>query len=174
MQSNYIAIPDANFEQKLIGLHANSNQPITISAEQISESAIYNWYDQSGNLICTGKDLTIATEVAAKYRLEVIATADGFKDYAEVAVNIKPSSLGVISPNPASNEVNICYKLNEASSAYLMIIGGYETTGTCNNYILDLNTSETSIDLTDYPSGFYTVALVCNGQIVDAKTLFKN
>jgi serine protease len=151
----------------------DKNEPITISASQISEPAIYNWYDSNGNLVFTGKDLTIATQVATKYKLEVIATADGFKDYSEVEVNLKPSVLSTIAPNPATNNVTIGYKLNEVGSAYLMIIGGYGTIGTSNNYILDLNSSETNINISNYPNGFYTVALVCNGQIVDAKTLIK-
>ena len=151
----------------------DKNEPITISANQISEPAIYNWYDTNGNLVFTGKDLTIATQVATKYKLEVIATADGFKDYSEVEVNLKPSVLNTIAPNPATNNVTIGYKLNEAGSAYLMIIGGYGTTGTSNNYILDTNNTETNINISNYPNGFYTVALVCNGQIVDAKTLIK-
>ena len=33
--------------------------------------------------------------------------------------------------------------------------------------------SQTTINLSNYTNGFYTVALVCNGQIVDAKTLIK-
>ncbi len=55
-----------------------------------------------------------------------------------------------------------------------MIIGGYGTTATSNNYILDITSSETTINIANYPSGFYTVALVSNGEIVDAKTLIKN
>ena len=77
------------------------------------------------------------------------------------------------APNPATENVNISYKLNETGSAYLMIIGSYGTTGTTNNYILDTNSSETNINISNYPNGFYTVALVCNGNIVDAKTLIK-
>jgi hypothetical protein len=152
--------------------YVDKNEPITISAAQISESVVYNWYDADGNFIASGKDLNIATEVAQKYKLEVIA-ADGFKDYSEVEVKLKPNTLSTISPNPAINTVNVAYKLNDVSSAYLMIIGGYGTTGDSNNYILDLDSSGTNIDLSYYSSGFYTVALVCDGQIVDAKTLVK-
>lgn len=152
--------------------YVDKNEPITISAAQISESAVYNWYDADGNFITSGKDLNIATEVAQKYKLEVIA-ADGFKDYTEVEVKLNPNTLGTISPNPVVNSANITYKINEASSAYLMILGGYGTTGDSNNYILDLNSSGINIDLSYYSSGFYTVALVCDGQIVDAKTLVK-
>lgn len=150
------------------------NEPITISASQISEPVVYNWYDTNGNLIFSGKDLTIATEVATKYKLEVIATSDGFKDYSEVEVKLKPSVLSSIAPNPATNNVIINYKVNEAGTAYLMIISSYGTTNSSNNYILDINNSETNIDISNYPIGFYTIALVCNGQIVDAKTLIKN
>lgn len=125
-------------------------------------------------MIFTGKDLTISTDVAIKYKLEVIATIDGFKDYAEVNVNFKPSTLEIILPNPASSLVNINYKLNDVNSAYLMVLGSYGTTGTSNNYILDINSTNTDLDLSNYQNGFYTIALVCNGQIVDAKTLIKN
>jgi hypothetical protein len=152
--------------------YVDKNEPITISAAQISESAVYNWYDADGNFITSGKDLNIATEIAQKYKLEVIA-ADGFKDYTEVEVKLNPNTLGTISPNPVVNSANITYKINEASSAYLMILGGYGTTGDSNNYILDIDSSGINIDLSYYSSGFYTVALVCDGQIVDAKTLVK-
>lgn len=152
--------------------YVDKNEPITISAAQINESAVYNWYDSDGNLVATGKDLSISTDVGQKFKLEVIRT-DGFKDYTEVEVKLKPNTLGIISPNPAVNTVNIAYKLNEVNSAYLMILGSYGTTGSSNNYILDLNSAETNIDLSNYSNGFYTIALVCDGQIVDAKTLFK-
>jgi hypothetical protein len=152
--------------------YVDKNEPITISAAQINESAIYNWYDSDGNLVATGKDLSISTEVARKFKLEIIAT-DGFKDYTEVEVKLKPNTLGIIAPNPAVDNINITYKLNDVSSAYLMILGSYGTANTSNNYILDVNSSDTNIDLSNYSNGFYTVALVCNGQIVDAKTVVK-
>jgi serine protease len=149
------------------------NETITISAEQISEPAIYNWYDSEGNLVFTGKDLTIATNVAEKYKLEVIATADGFKDYSEVEVKLKPSVLSAIAPNPATDNVTIGYKINEGGSAYLMILGGYGTNSASNNYIINPELGEININLANYSSGFYTVALIVNGQIIDAKTLVK-
>ena len=152
---------------------ADLNQAITISAEDINEPAIYNWYNNEGNLIYQGKDLQIANAIAEKYRLEVIATTDGYKDYREVEVTLKPSTLENISPNPASNNVIVSYKLNGASSAYLMVIGYYGSNGTSNNYILDVNSSEANLNVSNYASGFYTVALVVNGEIVDAKTLIK-
>ena len=151
----------------------DKNEPIIISAQDINEPALYNWYDSSGTLIYQGKELQIANAVAEKYKLEVIASTDGFKDYSEVEVTLKPSSLASISPNPVTNLATISYKLNEVNSAYLMVLGYYGSTGISNNYLLDANSSQTTLNFNEYPAGFYTVALVCNGQIVDAKTIIK-
>ncbi len=154
-------------------VRADKNEVVTLSAAQINEAAIYNWYDASGKLVYQGKDLTVSVDVAKKYKLEVIALADGFKDYAEVKVNLNPSSLDIMAPNPTKNNVTIGYKLNGASSAYLMIVGSYGAKASSNNYILDMNSTETTINVANYPQGLYTVALVCNGKIVDTKTLVK-
>jgi len=148
----------------------DENETITLSAKQINEAAIYNWYDTDGNLIYQGKDLTVSADVTKKYKLEIVAETDGYKDYDEIQVKLKPSIIENISPNPASNQMQVNYKLNGVSSAYLMIIGQY---GTSNNYVLNTTSSQTTINLSNYTNGFYTVALVCNGEIVDAKTLIK-
>jgi len=64
-------------------------------------------------------------------------------------------------------------KLNEASSAYLMVLGYYGGSNTSNNYILDVNANQINLNVSNYQNGFYTVALVVNGKIIDAKTLIK-
>lgn len=146
------------------------NETITITAEDINEIAEYNWYDSEGNLIYQGKDLSVSTDVTKKYKLEVV-TADGFKDYDEVEIKLRPGYIQTISPNPSSNTINVDYKLNGATSAYIMVIG--TNNGTSNNYIIDTNSNSISIDVSSYQTGYYTVALVCNGQITDAKQLLK-
>lgn len=151
----------------------DKNQTITISAAQINEAAIYNWYDTNGNLIYSGKDLTVSSDISKRFKLEVVATADGFKDYDEIDIKLKPSIIESISPNPATNNVLVKYKTNSVNSAYLMIMGYYSNSATSNNYILNINSTETTINLANYPTGFYTIALVCDGQILDAKPLIK-
>lgn len=151
----------------------DQNQTITITAADVNENAIYNWYNANGNLVYQGKDLTVSADVITRYKLEVVATADGYKDYSEININFKPSNIESLSPNPADTSVVVNYKLNGISSAYLMVLGSYGTTGQLNNYILDNNSSSLSINTSAYSPGFYIVALVCNGQIVDAKTLMK-
>lgn len=149
----------------------DANDVITLHAENINEPVIYNWYDSSGNLIFQGQNLQIPNAIAENYRLEVISTLDGFKDYAEVEVRLKPSHIEYIAPNPACNNIIVNYKLNGANSAYLMIIGLNGTVS--NNYILDLNSTESNINISSYSTGYYTIALIVNGEIVDTKTLIK-
>ncbi len=149
------------------------NQPITISAVDINEPAIYNWYDNDNNLIFQGKNLQIANAVAEKYKLEVISTVDGFKDYSEMEVKINPNRLKSIAPNPVVGLTKIGYNLQYATSAYLMIVSYYMNGGVSNNYVLDVNSSETNINMSNYANGFYKVVLVVNGVISDAKIIFK-
>ena len=165
--------PRTKFEAEADDKEVDLNQAITINAEDINEPAIYNWYDSAGNLIYQGKDLQIANAISEKFKLEVISAVDGFKDYTEIEVKLKPSTLENIVPNPATNNVLVSYKLNGVNSAYLMVIGYYGSNGTSNNYILAANSNETNLNVSNYQSRFYTVALVVNGEIVDAKTLIK-
>jgi hypothetical protein len=55
-----------------------------------------------------------------------------------------------------------------------MLLGSYGGNYPTNNYILDSNNNNTLLNIANYPNGFYTIALVCKGQIVDAKTIIKN
>lgn len=153
-------------------LEIDKNETITISAEQINEAAVYNWYDHDGNLVYTGKELTVSADVTKKFKLEIVADSDGFKDYDEVDVTVNQFYLKTIVPNPATDNVVVNYKTIDVTSAYLMIIG--TNTNTSNNYIINTNQEQVSINISNYPIGYYTVALVCNGTIVDAKTLIKN
>lgn len=98
--NRYKRVPfDANAGENRI---IDAGESVELSAIQINEVALYNWYDENNNLISTGKDLSIDPIITTKYRLEVI-TSDGFKDYDEVEVKVNPSLIVSISPNPASN-----------------------------------------------------------------------
>lgn len=151
----------------------DENETIILSAQQINESVVYNWYDEEGNLIYTGKNLTVSTDIVKKYKLEIISEIDGYKDYDEIKVKLKPSIIEKISPNPSSNEIKVNYKLNGISSAYLMIIDQYGNNSESNNYIISPESSYVNINISNYSNGFYTIILVCDGQIVDTKTLIK-
>lgn len=143
----------------------------TITAATIGESATYNWYDSNDSLIYTGTNFTVSPEITTKYKLEVIATDDGFKDYDEVQVKIKENYITSLAPNPVSTNMLISYKLGASiTSAYVIVMQPY---GASNNYILNTNSDSKSIDLSNYSPGNYTVILVCNGIIADTKTIVK-
>ncbi len=163
-KSTDIFIADAGNDKEI-----EQYQTVTISAQDINEAAIYNWYDADGNLIYTGKDLTVSPDVTKKYKLEIITDKDGYKDYDEIEVKVKPFSLQSLTPNPASDQVSVAYKAFDASSAYLMLINTVD--GSSNNYILDINANEISINISNYSQGIYSISLVCDGEIVDAKNL---
>jgi len=158
-------------------IQADKNEIVTLSAELISEPAIYNWYDIQGNFVCEGMSFTTLVTDFQKYKLEVIALSDGYKDYTEAKIELKPNRIETFYPNPTSNLVNVNYKINQGETAHLKIMKIYPATIvgiTSNNYILDVNNNTKTLNLTNYSYGLYKVILVVDGQISDTKTLIKN
>jgi hypothetical protein len=150
----------------------SKGENVIINAENIGEEAEYNWYSMEDSLIYTGTNLNVTLDTTTSYKLEVLALIDGYKDYDEVTINVKQYEITGIVPNPSNDFVTVNYDVTGVSSAYLMIIG--INNGTTNNYILDTSIFNKTIDISNYQFGFYTVALVCDGEIVDAKTLLKD
>src|SRR5690606_29964478 len=133
----------------------------------------YNWYDSEGNLIYEGADFTTSVEVAKTYKLEIIALADGYKDYTEVEIILKPNSITTLYPNPTSNQVTVAYKINDGNSAYLSVNSLYGSNSVSYNYVLDITENDITLDVSSYPQGTYSIALITNGQIQDTVTLIK-
>lgn len=152
---------------------ADVNEPVVLTAAMVNEPVVYNWYDTAGNLLYEGANFTTSVAIGTKYKLEVISLQDGFKDYDEVEINVKPAALTAMYPNPATQSVTVDYKLNGLPSAYLAIAGTYGTTYMSHNHILNPDTTTVTIDISHYPSGMYSVVLIANGQITDTKTLLK-
>lgn len=147
------------------------NDSIVLQATDINETAVYNWYDSDGQLIHTGTDLTVSPEITEQYKLEIISNLDGLKDYADVVVTVNPYRIISMAPNPTSSDVNIAYKAEGVTSAYIMILN--QSTAVSDNYILDPDFNEITIDMTNHQYGLYTVILVCDGEIHDSKNLAK-
>ena len=72
---------------------ANNNEAILLSATDIGEDAVYNWYDSDGNKVHQGKDYTITVNDDREYKLEITAAADGYRDYDNVTVSLKPNAI---------------------------------------------------------------------------------
>lgn len=148
------------------------NQNLILNAMNINEDAEYNWYDSDGHHIHSGMTVTVSPNTTEEYQLEVISISDGFKDYDNILVSVKPNRIISISPNPTSDQVIINYTAENVTSAYIMILN--QSTGVSDNYILDISLNEIIIDLTSKPYGLYSAVLICDGEIQDVKNLGKN
>ena len=150
-------------------LIVSQHQNINLNANDIGEPAIYNWYDSEGNLIYTGKDFSISADISEKYKLEVIALADGVKDYDNIEITVKDAEIVNMSPNPSSTTATIEYKIVNASSAYLILSRPYSNQQ--NQYIINPTLNTTTIDVSNLTSGVYSVILMCDGLPKDVKSL---
>lgn len=140
-----------------------------LQAIPINEPAVYNWYDTNGNLLHTGQDYVL-NNLNGTFLLEVIATQDGFKDTKQVTANFTNSPfLYNIYPNPTTNFVHIQYNQLICNSAYIMLVN--INTNTTNNYILDTNNNNITINTNQLPNGLYRVVLVCDNNIVESHNL---
>lgn len=152
-------------EDKEINLYKST----TLEAYRIGEQANYNWYNEDGRLVYSGVDYTVSPEVTTKYKLEVVATSDGFKDYDEVKVTVKSLYIRSISPNPADQFINVEYRATGANSAYLMLVPLHSQTS--NQYILNTSENAQTIDVSSYEEGQYAVVLICDGNVVDYENI---
>mgnify|MGYP006285607175 FL=1 len=155
---------NAGYDQQI-----QSGDSTMVNADDILEPAFYHWYDPEGNLIYSGKDATVTPAMTTTYKLEVVANTDGFKDYDEVTIEVQNHWIESISPNPAISTATIDYHLEQATSAYLMVLNSFGTIS--NNYILTVPSSQTTIDFSNYTPGVYNIVLVVNGEACDSKSL---
>jgi serine protease len=147
----------------------SKNDSITLSASSIGEPAIYNWYDPTGVVVHTGQDFTVSPGTTTKYKLEVIAMADGFVDYDSLTVQVKDYEIKSITPNPATNQITVEYNAENASVAFLRITPALMNVG--NDYPLNTLNWSTVINVANYLPGIYSVILYCDGVAVDVKQL---
>lgn len=155
---------------------ANAGQDITVPAgqnvefhaQQLNESAIYNWYS-NGTLVHTGPGFAAVMQATKTLRLEVIARADGYKDYDDITITVRKSGLVSLTPNPAKDKVEIGYFTTDVKVAHLEISRPFSAEQT--KYPLNVNDTKTTIDVSKLSSGVYNVTLFCNGEAVEVKSL---
>jgi len=143
----------------------------TLRAIDINEPAVYNWYDEEGNLIYSGNELSVNTAVTKEYKLEVIAQSDGHKDYHTIVTEDIREILS-ISPNPAQNQTTIKYFIDDGDTAIIMLTN--TTNGSFFNYVLDSTKDSLNVDLSNLVSGQYIVNLISGNQVLDTKNLIIN
>ena len=147
-----------------------SGESIELTAVSIGEEATYNWYNEAGDLVHEGERFFVTPRTNQRYSLEVIAVADGYKDYDEVSVSVSPYSIELLTPNPASEYVTVTYNASGAETAYLKV-NGLNVSFTSENISIDPGRSRATIDVSTFPEGIHTVTMVCDGVVVDAEML---
>jgi subtilisin family serine protease len=83
--------------------------------------------------------------------------------------------LKALAPNPSSDIVVVYYQLGDSTGeAQLMLVGAYgDAEGVEEYFDIDPGSTETEINIADYPAGYYTIILLCDGEMVSSKTLIK-
>lgn len=151
-------------------LIASKNSNVVLSAESINEDAVYNWYNAGGKLIGSGDTLSVNVSKTEKYKLEVIAKADGYKDYDSVYVFSTYGNIESIAPNPANMQTLINYNLSEEiANASIIITNSFGQV--FYSTPLDITQDTHTINLQGIPAGQYIVRLESQGVLLDTKTL---
>jgi hypothetical protein len=154
----------------LIGTNA------TLHATQINETATYRWYDKQRTFKYEGLNYTVTPTETSEYILEVTAESDGYRDLDTVKVNVVPGCIRSITPNPVSdNWVTVSYEYaSTVTSAHLYIYNTGTTTLVGNYDLSNLdNVGGLDIEVTNYPTGSYTVVLVCDNAVCHSKILIR-
>ena len=152
------------------------NTTATLHAAQINEDATYRWYDKQRNFKYEGLNYTVTPSETNEYILEVTAESDGYRDLDTVKVNVVPGCIRSITPNPVSdNWVTVSYEYaTMVTSAHLYIYNTGTTTLVGSYDLSNLgNVSSLDIEVTNYPTGSYTVVLVCDNAVCHNKVLIR-
>jgi len=155
---------DAGFDQ-----HVRVGESITLNATVINEPAVYNWYKKGGVLISSTSSAEVSPEDNATYTLEVISETDGYKDYDEVNVTVQYNWLESISPNPATNMVNIDFSYEFGNRASIMLLNSSATYQ--QSYTVAISQNNISINVSNFTPGSYSAILIVDGIAVDSKAL---
>ena len=154
----------------LIGTNA------TLHASQINENATYRWYDKQRNFKYEGLNYTVTPSETSEYILEVTAESDGYRDLDTVKVTVVPGCIRSISPNPVSdNWITVSYEYATTVTSAQLLIYNTGTSALVGSYDLSNlgNVPSLDIEVTTYPTGSYTVVLVCDNAVCHSKVLIR-
>lgn len=148
-------------------------EPVSFRAEPISEDAVYTWFDQKGDTVAHGLNLTVTPTSTQHYKLEVIATADGFKDYDSVRATVRNGAIVSLSPNPTDNQLTITYRLAAGITNATIEISDMQNLSV-QSYPVTATATTKTVSLAGLTAGTYVVKLIVNGETVDTRQVIKN
>lgn len=171
----YVAVRDP-YRGSYFNAKANADkvvlaaEPVTFTAEDINENASYMWYNEQGDTIAIGTSLTTTPTQSQRYKLEVVADFDGFKDVDSVDVSVRNGFISAISPNPAVDNITVSYLLSSAATNATIRISDVQNLVIVSYPIIATETSKI-VSVSNLNIGSYIVQLVVNGLVVDSKQL---
>lgn len=148
-------------------------EPVSFRAEPISEDAVYTWFDQKGDTVARGLNLTVTPTSTQHYKLEVVATADGFKDYDSVQATVRNGAIVSLSPNPTDNQLTITYRLAAGITNATIEISDVQNLSV-QSYPVTATATTKTVSLAGLTAGTYVVKLIVNGETVDTRQVIKN
>lgn len=139
-----------------------------LSAQDIFEDAIFNWYDEEGILLHSGREFKMMALNNQKFKLEIVSLKDGAKDYDSLQVSIKAPSINYITPNPASDHVTM--GLNLPSEHLFTLVFTNIQTGQVRIIPVENNGLQLhNINLDSFDSGYCAVSLCSQSDLFDTK-----
>lgn len=148
-------------------------EPVSFRAEPISEDAVYTWFDQKGDTVAHGLNLTVTPTSTQHYKLEVVATADGFKDYDSVRATVRNGAIVSLSPNPTDNQLTVTYRLAAGITNATIEISDVQNLSV-QSYPVTATATTKTVSLAGLTAGTYVVKLIINGETVDTRQVVKN
>jgi hypothetical protein len=173
----YAFMPDPN--RSYFTANAGPDQEVVVGtvyeskASTLSETAIYNWYNSNGNRLSTSSVFsdTASSAGSETFKLELIATTDGYKDYDEVTIVKKLGRITSVVPNPISNgTLAIGYNVSTGVSVPKIRIVNVNTS-TYTEHIITTGTGTLNIDISAYASGAHSILLICDSTTADDELL---
>jgi subtilisin family serine protease len=152
-------------------VYVEPNETTILSAKIIPEEAIYNWYNENDEKISSNPKTVIQTSRTSTYKLEVISSKDGFKDYDFKSVFVNKYKIINITPNPAVALIEVSYYAQNSESASLIVENNNSTFSKV--FELDPQMTKTSINLNNLKTGSYVIKLKVDNKVVDVKQLIK-
>jgi hypothetical protein len=144
---------------------------VTISASGIGEPAKYQWFDVNNNLLHNTQSFTTSVNNQTTFKLRVTSQLDGSVDYDAMNVFIKNGNISTYYPNPITNNLTVDYTLEHVNTASLVLLSPFSNIYA--SFPLNINSYSTILDFSNYPSGFYSLLLMCDGNIQDSKSIQK-
>jgi hypothetical protein len=146
----------------------------TLIASPKKDCYAYFWLNQQGNIISREAELTVTPNKTSTYSLKVVSS-QGFVSEDQITVNVnnqlclEDKEIIKISPNPGKDNVTVKYKVENTTNAQLKLVkvdNSYHRI-----YNLNMQNNEITLDISQFPSGSYTIVLIADDLNADSKNL---